>query len=128
VNGHRTIDAIPLHAGFASGNGSREKFAVSIDSRKEIPMATYPLLFDATGKNPENFNVPKNKRLYLVRAPQVKDGTATVQNLLDLTTWELEDGVTVLDTGVSNADVSLVFLERSNQDITLINAEVISPR
>jgi hypothetical protein len=92
-------------------------------------MPTYVLLFDPTGANPTNFTIPAGKALYLARAPQVEDGTATVQDLLSLTNYVLEDQITVCQTGVAaGTQVALAFMARSNQNILSVNAEVISPR
>lgn len=92
-------------------------------------MATYPLLFSPDGRDPETFTVPNGKVVYLVRAPAVAAGTATVQDLLSLENYVLQDGETVYRTSIQAGEkVSLVFIERSNNAIAMVNAEVISPR
>lgn len=92
-------------------------------------MATYLLLFDGTGRTHEDFTVPENKKVYLVRSPAVSEGTATVQDLLTLNTYVIPDGVTVCETTIAAGEqVSLAFIARSNQNILSVDAEVISPR
>ncbi len=91
--------------------------------------ATHVLLFDPTGRNPVRFQVPEDKRVYLVRAPQVSEGTATVQDVLALENYVIPNEVTVCETTIAaGSDVALAFVARSNQDIQSVNAEVISPR
>jgi hypothetical protein len=92
-------------------------------------MSTYALLFDATGATYENFHVPDDKRVYLVRSPAVSQGTATIHDFLSLNNYTIPDGVTVIETDIPpGADVSLAFMARSNPKITLVHAEVIKPR
>jgi hypothetical protein len=99
-----------------------------IINRRTI-MATYILVFDPTGRHPETFDVPLDKKVYLVRAPQVSQGTATVQDLLTLENYVIPDGVTVYETDIEpGTRVSLAFMARTNNDIHSVNAEVISPR
>lgn len=90
---------------------------------------TYILHFDSTGKTYEGFTVPKGKVVYLVRAPQVSTGTATVQNLLTLNDYVIPDGQTVLEIDIPvDQPVALAFLARSNQEITFVNVEIKSKR
>lgn len=92
-------------------------------------MATYVLPFNAEGRIHETFQVPAGKRVYLVRAPAVSAGTATVCDLLSLANYVIPDGVTVHPTNIpEGANVSLAFMARSAPDITFVNAEVIRPR
>ena len=92
-------------------------------------MATYVLLFDPTGRNPERIVVPEGKRVYLARAPQVAEGTATVQDVAALTSYVLPDGVTVCQTPIAeHEEIALAFMARTNDQIHSINVEVISPR
>ncbi|MBF0624921.1 MAG: hypothetical protein HQL82_08945 [Magnetococcales bacterium] len=92
-------------------------------------MATYLLLFDATGRTSETFTVPAGKAVYLVRAPQVSAGTATVTDLLTFKNYTLPDGVTVGLTSIpSGATVTLAFMARTNPNVSFINVEVITPR
>ena len=92
-------------------------------------MATYILPFDPTGRTHENFQVPKGKRVYIVRAPQVAQGTATVHDLISLEQYTIPNGVTICETSIPpGADVSLAFMARSNPNILAVNVEVISPR
>jgi hypothetical protein len=92
-------------------------------------MPTYLLMFDPTGRDHEDFQVPAGKLCYLVRAPQAANGTATVTDLLSLTNYTLPGGVTIINTGIApGKDVALAFMSRSDPSIQFINAEVISPR
>lgn len=90
-------------------------------------MATYLLDFDPAGRNPQTFTVPEGRRIYLVRTPEA--GTATVIDILSLSTYTLRDGVTIMELPIpSGTRVSLAFMERSNPKILFVNAEVIHPR
>jgi len=90
-------------------------------------MATYVLLFDASGRTFETFQVPVGKVCYLVRARST--GTVTVTDLLTLTNYSMPGGVTMTDTGIAGGTtVSLAFMARTDPTNIMINAEVISPR
>ena len=92
-------------------------------------MTTYLLNFDATGRTLETFTVPERKKVYLVRASQASQGTATIQDLVSLETYVIPNGQTILETNIRAGDnVSLAFLARTNPNICFVNVEVISPR
>jgi hypothetical protein len=91
-------------------------------------MASYVLVFDPSGKKNERFSVPAGQVVYLSRAPQVAEGTATVQDLLTLQNYVIPDGVTVCLTTIPPGDVALAFIARSNNSILSVQADVIAPR
>ncbi|MBF8273575.1 MAG: hypothetical protein HW380_2680 [Magnetococcales bacterium] len=92
-------------------------------------MPTYPLMFDSSGRTYTTFTVPSGKVVYLVRAPQVSNGTAMVSDLASLRNYQLDDGCTVCLTPFSQGQtVSLAFMARSNPNIYSVNAEVTYPR
>jgi hypothetical protein len=92
-------------------------------------MATYILLFSADGQQHEDFTVPPDKVVYLVRAQAVSAGTATVRDLNTQHDYVIPDGVTVYRTSIkAGQEVSLAFVARTNDAIVFVNAEVVSPR
>jgi hypothetical protein len=92
-------------------------------------MASYIMVFDSTGQTHEDFTVPREKVVYLTRAPQVSQGTATVRDLNTQNTYVIPDGQTIYLTNIPvGASVSLAFTARSNSLINSVIAEVISQR
>lgn len=93
-------------------------------------MATYVLLFDASGRSSQTFPIPKGKRVYLVRPPQESKGTATISDLINLVNFTIPDGRTICETNIKDEgeNVTLAFMSRTNQNILFVNVEVISPR
>ena len=88
-------------------------------------MSTHILHFDATGRTHEDFQVPQGKEVYLVRAPQAQQGTATVTDHLSLEKFEIPNGQTVYKTNIKpGSHVSLSFIARSNNKISFVNAEL----
>jgi hypothetical protein len=97
--------------------------------RREEAVATYTLVFDPSGKTHSDFTVPQGKVVYLVRSAAVSAGTATVQDLISLTNYVIPDGQTTYLTDIAaGQSVSLAFMERSNQSIHSVNAEVTNKR
>ena len=88
-------------------------------------MSTYMLHFDATGRTHEDFVVPHGKEVYLVRAPQADQGTATVTDHLSRQNYVIPNGQTVYKTNIEpGTKVALSFMERSNAKISFVNAEL----
>ena len=89
-------------------------------------MPDYILMFDATGATRETFDVPAGKHLYLTRAPQVSEGTATVLEVGTRTSYVIPDGVTVGEILHPPARVTFAFTQRSNDRIGFVIASVKS--
>jgi RNase P/RNase MRP subunit p29 len=89
-------------------------------------MVTYTLFYQ---KEAEEFTVPEKKAVYLVRAPQVIEGTATVTDELTGKKYVIpEDQATIRTSIKEGQKVKLKFTERTNDDISFVNVEVITPR
>lgn len=92
-------------------------------------MTTYILMYDPTGANAETFTVPEGKKLYLVRAPQVSNGTATVRDYLSGTDYVVPNGTTVYELPIEGGtQVKMAFVARNNNAIQFVNAEVTTER
>jgi len=87
----------------------------------------YILMFDARGATREAFSVPAGKHLYLTRAPQVRNGTATVVDVRNGNReYVIPDDETVVEIENPPADVTFTFMRRSNDNITFVMATVKS--
>lgn len=92
-------------------------------------MTTYVLMYDPTGANAVTFTVPAGKVVYLVRAPQVSEGNATVRDYQSATEYVLQDGLTVRKLAISaGTQVQMAFVARTNDDIQFVNVEVTRSR
>jgi hypothetical protein len=87
-------------------------------------MSDYFLEFDALRSKSEAIVIRDNKRLFLCRAPQVVDGTATVVNVDTEEMYVIPDGHETIRIIDPPASLTLAFVERSNDKIGFVIATV----